>query len=107
MHGHDVHIAHDGEQAVEAAARLRPEVVLLDIGLPARNGYETARRIREQQGSDGVLLVAVTGWGQDEARCLSHEVGFDAHLVKPVTLDAITNLLPDVEAARPRRGQRK
>jgi hypothetical protein len=60
-----------------------------------------------RQGSDGVLLVAVTGWGQDEARRLSHEVGFDAHLVKPVTLDAITNLLPDVEAARPRRGQRK
>jgi signal transduction histidine kinase/CheY-like chemotaxis protein len=100
MHGHEVHIAHDGQQAVEAAARLQPEVVLLDIGLPALNGYETARRIREQRGSDGVLLVAVTGWGQDEARRLSHEAGFDAHLVKPVTLDAITNLLPDAGSLR-------
>jgi CheY-like chemotaxis protein len=88
-------MAHDGQEAVAAAARLQPQVILLDIGLPTLDGYEAARRIRQQQGSAGALVVAVTGWGEEEARRLSREAGFDAHLVKPVTLDAITNLLAD------------
>ena len=83
--GHETFAAHDGLAAVEAAARLDPDVILLDIGLPVLNGYEAARRIREQQGQKRrPLLVALTGWGQDEDRRRSEEAGFDAHLVKPV-----------------------
>lgn len=78
-------LAHDGLAAVEAAARLNPDVILLDIGLPRLNGYDAARRIREQQGQRRrPLMVALTGWGQDEDRRRSVEAGFDAHLVKPV-----------------------
>jgi signal transduction histidine kinase/ActR/RegA family two-component response regulator len=98
LHGHEVQTAHDGLEAVEAAARLQPEVVLLDIGLPKLDGHEAARRIREQQGKRDMLLVAVTGWGQEEDRRLSKESGFSAHLVKPVTLDALTKLLAEVDA---------
>jgi CheY-like chemotaxis protein len=84
-------------QAVEAAACLQPDVVLLDIGLPKLDGHETARRIREQQGKRDMLLVAVTGWGQDEDRRQSRESGFSADLVKPVTLDALTKLLAEAD----------
>jgi CheY-like chemotaxis protein len=83
--GHEVHIAQDGLEAIEAAATLQPHVILLDIGLPRLNGYEAARRIREQQGHQGLTLVALTGWGQQEDRRRSQEAGFDAHLIKPVT----------------------
>lgn len=70
---------------MEAAETLQPDVILLDIGLPGLNGYEVARRIREQRSDDGrPVLVALTGWGQDEDRRRSEEAGFDAHLVKPV-----------------------
>jgi signal transduction histidine kinase/CheY-like chemotaxis protein len=91
--GHEVHTAHDGLEAVNAAARLRPEVILLDIGLPKLNGYEAASRIREQQGASDLLLVALTGWGQDEDRRRSEQAGFDAHMVKPVDLAALNKLL--------------
>jgi PAS domain S-box-containing protein len=83
--GHETFTAHDGAAAVEGAARLDPDVILLDIGLPGLNGYEAARRIRQQQ-RDGnrPVLIALTGWGQDEDRRRSEEAGFDAHVVKPV-----------------------
>ena len=80
--GHEVHTAHDGFNAVAAAAKLRPDVVLLDIGMPRLNGYEAARRIRQTDKS--AVLVAITGWGQNEDRRLSNEAGIDAHLMKPV-----------------------
>ena len=67
--------------------------MLLDIGLPKLNGYDAARRIRQQRRDDKLVLVALTGWGQDEDRRLSEEAGFDAHLVKPVKFEAIMNLL--------------
>ena len=92
--GHETHTAHDGMAAVEEADRLDPDVIVLDIGLPRLNGYEAARRIRERKGENGrPLLVALTGWGQDEDRDRSKEAGFDAHLVKPVDEAALCKLL--------------
>jgi CheY-like chemotaxis protein len=93
MSGNEVHVAYDGLEAIEAAANLRPDVILLDIGLPRLNGYETAHRIREQPWGKDMMLVAATGWGQDEDRQKSTAAGFNAHLVKPVDQDALTTLL--------------
>ncbi|GEJ59101.1 ATP-binding protein [Anaeromyxobacter diazotrophicus] len=86
--GHLATVAYDGPSGLEAAARARPEVAFLDIGLPVMDGYELARRLREVLGS-GVKLVALTGYGQDRDRALSRAAGFDEHLVKPVELDQI------------------
>ena len=95
--GHETFAAHDGLAAVEAAARLDLDVILLDIGLPVMNGYEAARRIREQRSQKRrPLLVALTGWGQDEDRRRSEEAGFDAHLVKPVDEAVLDRLLADL-----------
>jgi PAS domain S-box-containing protein len=90
--GNQTHIAHDGLEAVEAAATFRPDVVLLDIGLPKLNGYEACRRIREEPWGKDMVLVALTGWGQEEDRQKSKEAGFDGHLVKPVDLGALMHL---------------
>jgi CheY-like chemotaxis protein/nitrogen-specific signal transduction histidine kinase len=91
--GHEVSTAHDGLEAVERAATFRPHVILLDIGLPRLNGYEAARRIREQQRHKDLTLVALTGFGQDEDRRRAEEAGFDAHMVKPVDFAALAKLL--------------
>lgn len=91
--GHEVHTAHEGLEAVEAAAKLRPELVLLDIGLPKLNGYEAARRIREQPWGKGMVLVALTGWSQEKDRQKSKEAGFDDHFVKPVDHTALMKML--------------
>ncbi|MEO8605543.1 MAG: response regulator, partial [bacterium] len=91
--GHQTSIAYDGPQAIDAAERVRPEVLLLDIGLPKLNGYEVARWIRAQPWGAGIVLIALTGWGQDEDRQKSRDAGFDAHLVKPVEYAALTALL--------------
>jgi signal transduction histidine kinase/CheY-like chemotaxis protein len=96
--GHEVRLAHDGLEAVQAAASFQPHVVLLDIGLPTLNGYEAARRIRTQPGMQPVL-VALTGWGLDEDRERSAAAGFDAHLVKPVDHDVLTKLIADLPPA--------
>ena len=82
--GNDVRTAFDGLEAVEEAERFRPDVVLLDIGMPRLNGYEAARRIRDEPWGKEMLLIAQTGWGQEEDRRRSQEAGFDAHLTKPV-----------------------
>ena len=92
--GHDVRVAYDGLEAVGAAVTFLPDVVLLDIGLPKLSGNDAARRIREARG-DGVLLVAVTGWGQEEDRKRAREAGFDHHLTKPVDPVAIARLVDD------------
>jgi PAS domain S-box-containing protein len=81
--GHDVQTAHDGPTAVQAVLDYRPDVVLLDIGLPKMNGYEVAKRIRSEPVLENVVLVAMTGYGQDEDRQRSQEAGFNHHLVKP------------------------
>ena len=99
--GHETHTAHDGVEAVEATTRLQPDLVLLDIGLPRLNGYEAARRICEQHTHGGrPVLVALSGWGQDEDRRRSEEAGFDAHLVKPVDEVALRKLLVDLGARK-------
>ena len=99
--GHETHTAHDGVEAIEATTRVQPDLVLLDIGLPRLNGYEAARRIREQyKDSAGPALVALSGWGQDEDRRRSKEAGFDAHLVKPVDMIALCKLLFDLGARK-------
>jgi CheY-like chemotaxis protein len=95
--GNDVRTAYDGLEAVEAAAAFLPEMILLDIGLPKLNGYEVARRIRQQPRGREMMIVALTGWGQDDDRRLSLEAGFDFHVVKPVDLAALEILL-DKEA---------
>lgn len=94
--GHDTRTAHDGESAVETAAAFLPEVVLLDIGLPKLNGYEVAQRIRENTWGQSMFLIAVTGWGQEEDRQRSSEVGLNVHMVKPVEPAALERLLADL-----------
>jgi len=94
--GHKTHIAYDGLEAVEATATFRPDVVLLDIGLPKLNGYDACRKIRELPSGKGIVLIALTGWGQDEDRKKSKAVGFDAHLVKPMDYDALIELLAEL-----------
>ena len=94
--GHDTHTAHDGVAAVEAAAAIKPDVVLLDIGLPRLNGYEVARKIRQQPWGKTMVLVALTGWGQEEDRQRSKEAGFNGHMVKPVDYAALTKILAEL-----------
>ena len=91
--GHETHIAHDGRAAIEAAERLRPDAILLDIGLPIMNGYEVCSHLRRQPWGKSLVLVALTGWGQEEDRHRSKEAGFDAHMVKPVDHDLLMTLL--------------
>jgi DNA-binding response OmpR family regulator len=94
--GHDTRTAHDGESAVSTAESFRPDVVLLDIGLPKLNGYEVAQRIRTSSWGESMFLIAVTGWGQDEDRQRSSEVGLNVHMVKPVEPSALQKLLADL-----------
>jgi CheY-like chemotaxis protein len=99
--GHEVRTTHDGPGALEEARTFRPEVVLLDIGLPGMDGYEVAREIRRLTWGNETLLVAVTGYGQEEDRRCSREAGFDAHLVKPVDPEALRALLSASESIVP------
>jgi len=93
LSGHETHVALDGVEAVKAAERLLPDVVLLDIGLPRVDGYEVCRRIRQQAWGRDLVIVALTGWGQEEDRQKSREAGFNTHLVKPVDDEVLLNLL--------------
>ncbi len=96
--GHRVETAADGPGGLALALASRPEVALIDIGLPGLNGFEVARRIRAAPGGAGIRLVALTGYGQPEDRRRSREAGFDSHLVKPVEVGALTQLLSDLPA---------
>lgn len=91
--GHTAVVAHDGAAALAAAERERPDVVLLDIGLPQMNGHDVCREIRKAPWGRDMRVVALTGWGQEEDRRKSRDAGFDAHLVKPVDFDALLKLL--------------
>ncbi len=93
--GHEVQTAHDGLEAVQAAAAFRPDVALLDIGMPKMNGYEAARHIRQQPWGQRMVLIALTGWRQPEDRRRTVEAGFEHHLVKPVEPKALEELLAD------------
>jgi PAS domain S-box-containing protein len=100
MGSHEVHVAHDGAQALEAAEQHRPEVVLLDIGLPLLNGYEVCMRMRDATWGKAMTIIALTGWGQAEDQRKSREAGFDSHLVKPASHAAIEALLRQKLAER-------
>ncbi|HQZ64332.1 MAG TPA: response regulator, partial [Planctomycetaceae bacterium] len=93
LKGNEIYTVHDGLAAVEAAEQFQPDMILLDIGLPKLNGYDTCRPIRKQAWSGRVKIVALTGWGQEEDRRRSQEAGFDHHLVKPVEPAALDKLL--------------
>ena len=99
LSGHDVRAAHDGLEAVGVADQFRPHVALLDIGLPKMDGYEVARELRKQPWGDAVVLIAVTGWGQEEDRQRSIDAGFDLHLVKPVDPSTLLEMLASFERA--------
>ncbi len=93
MMGHETSAVYDGEEAVSAASAFTPDVILLDIGLPKLNGYEACRRIRKLEPGKDMVIVAQTGWGQEEDRQRTHEAGFDHHFVKPVDPQALMKLL--------------
>ncbi len=95
LHGHQTYKAHDGFEALNAVERLRPDAVLLDIGLPNLDGYQVCQRIRQEFWGRDLLLIALTGWGQQEDRQRSREAGFNNHLVKPVDPNALLSLLTD------------
>ncbi|HET7697619.1 MAG TPA: PAS domain S-box protein [Vicinamibacterales bacterium] len=97
--GHETYKAHDGADAVRTAERVRPDIVLMDIGLPVLNGYQACRRIRDHAWGASIVMVAITGWGQEEDREQSHAAGFDLHFVKPVDYE---ELLRVVGSAHPR-----
>jgi CheY-like chemotaxis protein len=96
----DAHVVYDGVSALAALSSFRPEMVLLDLGLPGMSGFEVAQEIRASAPGTGPLLVALTGWGQPDARQRTREAGFDHHLVKPVDLTALQSML--AIAATPR-----
>jgi PAS domain S-box-containing protein len=91
--GSETFDAHDGLEAIESASNLRPDVILMDIGMPRLNGYDAARRIRQEPWGHEVLMVATTGWGKEEDRRRSKEAGFDLHLVKPIDISAVQEVL--------------
>jgi len=91
--GHEVEVTFDGPSALIAAERFKPTIALIDIGLPVMDGYELARRLRENGGLGNLKLVAVTGYGEEANRAMSLEAGFDMHTVKPVELESLRRLL--------------
>jgi CheY-like chemotaxis protein len=98
--GHEVRVAHEAEGALVTAAQFRPDFAFLDIGLPLVNGYELARRMRAQPESAATILIAVSGWGQEQDRRQAEEAGFALHLVKPVELRSIETALESLMQPR-------
>ena len=102
--GHEVLEAGDGLEGLEMLKAQRPDVAVIDVGLPGLNGYEIARRFRQEQGSEDVMLVALTGYGTPDARERSRQAGFDHHLIKPVNAEALQEILrAEVFSARKSR----
>lgn len=98
--GHRVQVAYDGPAALEMVPSFRPQVVLLDIGMPGMDGYQVARRLRQDPAGREAMLVAMTGWGQEEDRRQSKEAGFDRHLVKPAEPAVLEELLAEPTTSR-------
>jgi CheY-like chemotaxis protein len=96
--GHQVRVAQDGVEALEGFAEDIPDVVISDINMPRMDGYELARRIRALPGADHIMLVALTGHGEDSDKILAREAGFDQHFVKPIGLDTLENLMNSLPA---------
>jgi CheY-like chemotaxis protein len=99
--GTEVDTAHDAIQAFESASDRRPEVILMDVGMPGQNGYDATRRIREQPWGRHTIIIALTGWGQEGDRIQSREAGCDGHLVKPVNLQDLQKMLAELTDANP------
>jgi CheY-like chemotaxis protein/anti-sigma regulatory factor (Ser/Thr protein kinase) len=95
--GHEVVTAHDGLQALADAKEFRPELVLMDLGMPGMNGYEAAKALRDEPWGSEMVLVALTGWGQEEDRKRTKEAGFDRHLVKPIEFIEVQKLFGELE----------
>ena len=95
--GHTLFVAHDGHEAIKIARGYKPHIAFLDIGMPGMDGYETASAIRKIEGLEGMILVALTGWGAEEDKNRSREAGFNNHLVKPAQFEAIESLLSALE----------
>lgn len=95
--GHDIHIAHDGASAISEALRLRPEAVILDIGLPAMNGYEVAQRLRLDVGLNTSLLVALTGYAEESDRISAEKAGFDHYFAKPLDINKLVTVLDNLK----------
>jgi CheY-like chemotaxis protein len=93
LEGHDVTVVSDGHEAIAVFDSVRPDAALLDIGMPGLNGYEIAKHIRQSPHGRAVLLIAVTGWGQDDDKALAFECGFNHHFTKPVEPEVLTALL--------------
>ncbi len=91
--GKEVRVVHDGPRAIAEVVRFCPRVVLLDLGMPGMDGLETAKHIRARPAGQGIVLVALTGWGQEQDRQRTEDAGFAAHLVKPVNIDQLESLL--------------
>ena len=96
LKGHIVESEHDGRHALETAERFRPDVVLLDLGMPGMSGYEVCREIRKQPWGSEMLLIAQTGWGQDQDRQRTKDAGFNGHLIKPIDHDRLEKILSDL-----------
>jgi len=97
--GYEVRIVYDGPHALEEVAACRPDVVLLDIGMPGMSGYEVAEQLRQREGAEKMVLVAVSGYGEDEVRCRAREAAFDHHLVKPLDPAELKDLLIAAECS--------
>jgi CheY-like chemotaxis protein len=95
LQGHNVELAHDGAEAVTVADQFRPEVILMDVGMPKLNGYRATQQIRKKPWGQDVVIIALTGWGQEADRDRSREAQCDGHLVKPVDLSVLNKVLND------------
>ena len=101
MSGNTTFAARDGEEAISMAEKVRPEVILLDLGLPKLDGFEVCRQIREQAWGKEMVIVALTGWGNDETRYKTRQIGFDMHLVKPLDPETLFVVLASLGPATP------
>jgi two-component system CheB/CheR fusion protein len=95
--GHHVHATHGAREAIDMVDTFRPEFIFMDIGMPEMDGYEACLQLRNRPGLSGTRIIALTGWGQAEDRRKSTSAGFDAHLVKPVTIRDIEAILADAD----------
>jgi CheY-like chemotaxis protein len=102
--GHEVATALDGFEVLEKAEEFRPEVIVLDIGMPKLDGLETARRLRKQQWAREAILIAITGWGDEKDKRRSAEAGFNVHLVKPVDPVTLLNVLDKIDQSKANSG---
>jgi CheY-like chemotaxis protein len=103
--GHESHTAHDGQATIATADAVRPDVVILDIRMPQVDGYAAARTLRQRPWARGLVLYALTGWGEARDRERTREAGFDCHFVKPVSIDELLSQLAD-DLQRPRTYER-